>query len=123
MIDKLKWAFIALVSLFLGILAFLYGKQTLSVLRWKVREHNAKGRILNTEIKAAEDKAAAEENEAQAQMFAERANTLKIDRDNLEKERLRLVAETGDLEEMSDADLAESDNDRRARARTGSSAG
>ena len=110
--DKVKWFFAALAAFGLGLLAFVYGKKTPAVLRAKVRAHNARGRVLNTDIKTAEMKASAEASEEQKQLHLDRANTLKIDRAELEKARKKLLNETGDLEAVSDADLAAAHNKR-----------
>lgn len=110
--DKFKWFFAALGAFVLGLLAFIYGKKTPAVLRAKVRAHNARGRVLNADIKNAEQKAAAEADEERKQLHLDRANTLKIDRAELEKERKKLLDQTGDLEAVSDADLAAAHNKR-----------
>ena len=54
MIDKLKWFIAAVAAIGLAFLGIVYGKQTRSVLRAKVRAHNARGRVLNSEIESAE---------------------------------------------------------------------
>jgi hypothetical protein len=121
MIDKLKWILAALGAFVLGMLALIYGKETPAVLRSKVRAHNARGRVLNEAIKVAEQKASVEKDEHAKQLHLERANTLKIDRETIEKARLELIARTtGDLPKVeSDADLALAHNRDRAKSAAG----
>ncbi len=120
MIDKVSWIFAGLIALVLAGLAFVYGKKTPDVLRARARAHNAKGRVLNAEIAAAEKEAAAEKDELKRQVHVERANMLKVDRDEVKKRRLRLLEETGDINGKSDAELAEL---RNAASRSSSVAG
>lgn len=105
MIDKLKWVFLAAIAVIAGFLGLLYGKKTPAELRAKARAHNAKGRVINKQIEAAEKQAEAENDEEKRQFHVERANTLKVDRAELQKARAQLLEETGDLD-VSDAELA-----------------
>jgi hypothetical protein len=118
MIDKLKWFVAAVVAVFMTVLAVVYGKKTRSVLRAKVRAHNARGRVLNAEIKAADREAGAAKDEQAAQAFAAKADTLRTSREELQAERLRLLEETGDLE-VNDAELANARNAGRSHSSVG----
>lgn len=119
MLDKMKWAWAALVAFVMAALAFIYGKKTVSVLQAGIKVHNAKGKVLNKEIARAEKAAQAEQDEVEKVHFIERAETLKVDRKKLEEERARLVQETGSRR-LSDVDLARIDS---ARGRKRSSVG
>lgn len=125
MIEKLKtaWSWIRYVLLAcwavaMGILMFVYGKRTADGLGAQVAAHNAKGKLLNAKIEALNNKAKQEADEKLKRQHSERADTLKIQRREVEEKRLRLMTESGDLV-MDDAHLAASDNARRARRAAG----
>lgn len=122
MMSKLKelgstlWAVVLTVLAVAGsILAFAYGKKTPSVLRAHIRAHNARGKRLNDKYEAAMKKAEAAQSQDDQRAHMERANTLKVKREDVERERLKLVQESGDLD-ATDVGLARRHTARARRA-------
>jgi ribosomal protein L25 (general stress protein Ctc) len=114
--QKAKWWALAAIAIAGGLLAIIYGKETASVLDLKVKEHNARGKLLNAQREAALERAEAADDEEERAAFIERADTLSLSAADLQRAKLKLLEDTGDLE--SDADLA-----RSARARNHSRVG
>ncbi|NJO82038.1 MAG: hypothetical protein HC828_04065 [Blastochloris sp.] len=114
----IRYVLLALWAVVMGVLMFVYGKRTQDGLMAQVAAHNAKGKLLNAKIEALSTKARQEADERERKRHSERADTLKIQRKEIEEKRLRLMTESGDLV-MDDANLAASDNARRARRAAG----
>jgi hypothetical protein len=111
-----KWLVLSAIAVGSALLMFLYGKKTTSGLMRLVAAHNAKGQLLNTMIAAQQKKAGASEDDKQRVQHLNRADTLKIQQADVEKERLRLLSESGDLVPDADVSLAVADNRRARRA-------
>lgn len=112
MINKLKWLWAAAVAGVMGLLAFVYGKQTLQVVKAKIDAHTAKGVVLEQQLEDLKLKTDAEQNEEQKKRHVQKAETLQTKRDDLLRRREELIGNTsGDLK-VSDVQLARARNSR-----------
>ena len=110
--DKAKWVALAAVAVGGTALAIIYGKETGSVLDAKIKEHNARGKLLNAQRAAELKKAAAAESEEEAKEHIERADTLTMQAAAVHKKRLTLIEGTGDLDSDAEVVRRELDRDR-----------
>lgn len=114
---KAKWFILATIAAVATILAALYGKRTPQVLRSKLREVRAREGMLALELKATEAEAQKRNGSVEAKRFIDRADTISKKLEVIRETRNKVLSETGDLEKMSDDDVALRDN-ARARARS-----
>jgi hypothetical protein len=112
-IEWLRARALWLGALLLGWLAWLYGKRTIAVLTAKVRANDASNRVVTKQLEQAERKLGEARSDDERAAHERRANTLAAERTKLDKERDALIHESGDLPELSDAELAARHNARR----------
>jgi hypothetical protein len=113
---KVKWAVAALWAGLLFVLAILYGKQTVQVLRARIGEKERAARSLQLELAAAEKRAKMANGSAEAHEAIEKVTTLNMRLDEIRKAKAKAERDSGGTE-LTDDELAVRDNARRVAAR------
>lgn len=121
MIDKLKWVGAVLVAGLFIVLGIVYGKETLSVLRARLKAKDAGSNLIKKKIERLELEVKQSTSEAEARRHEATADTLRIRLDDIRKAKEEDIARSGGYR-LSDEDKAEMDNAAR-RARRSSRAG
>lgn len=106
----LKWAGAAIGAAVMALLAFLYGKKTLGVLKAELGANKAKEVVLQQSIQKLRAEAEVEPLESKKHLKIVKANTLQEQRKELGRKREELVGvTTGDLK-LDDIALARARN-------------
>lgn len=112
---KMKWILLALFAGIGAFLAILYGKKTPQVLKTKLKEVQAREKVLHLELKNAELEANRKNGKLDAGKHLKKVEAIDRKLVDLAARRERVISESKDLPYVSDDDVAASDN---ARART-----